>query len=84
MLFFPIAIAWTFCPVLNESDKNESVCLTPNNIGKTFNTAVLNVFPILLGVRQTDSFLSLSFSTGQNVQAIAIGKKSIHNQKEKN
>lgn len=42
MLFFPIAIAWTFCPVLNESDKNESVCLTPNNIGKTFNTAVLS------------------------------------------
>lgn len=42
MLFFLIAKAWTFCPVLNESDEKESVCLTPNNIGKTFTTAILS------------------------------------------
>lgn len=41
MLFFLIAKAWTFCPVLNDSDE-ESVSFTPNNIGKTFNTAILS------------------------------------------
>ena len=46
-----------------------------------FNTAGL-CFPYIIGSKK-DSFSPLSFSIGQNVQAIAIRKKSTHNWKEK-